>query len=197
MAQQLENISAWMDGEQQDDALIGALSEDRNLAAKWQRYHLIRQGLRKELPAQLHLDISDKIAAALEQQPAIVAPKPSRRQSPLAARVIPLFKQGGQMAIAASVAVAVIIGVQQTGQPEDAPYNPVSLVNGLPLGNMSPVSLQQTRATGRLEAEDQHRLINAYLNDHHMQLRMKADNPELEKAQTPEQEPQPETQRPD
>lgn len=175
MTQKLEKLSAWIDGEQQQD-MVADLQGDQQLADKWQRYHLIGQALRKELPSQIDLDLSDNIAAALANEPAIVAPKRRWQDVPVlgavARNVTPLFHQSGQLAIAASVAVAVIIGVQQMNQPEELPYSPASPLSS-PLGGLSPVSLQQTRATGRLGAQEQHRLINAYLNDHRMQLRMK------------------------
>jgi sigma-E factor negative regulatory protein RseA len=193
MTQKLENLSAWMDGEQQDSSLLTELSQHAELNDKWQRYHLIGQAMRKELPPELNLDLSDKIAAAIEQEPAILAPKPNTRL-PFIGQIVPFFKQSGQMAIAASVAVAVIIGVQQLNQPEDAiPYSPVNSTSGLPLGGMSPVSLEQTRTTGRLDGQEQRRMINAYLNDHRLQLRLKAnvknDEPVAEDTNS-EKEPQ-------
>lgn len=174
MSQKIENLSAWVDGELQSHQLIDELKTDELLAQKWQRYHLIRDGLRQELPDQINFDIAANVAAALQSEPSILAPKKSWRDLPLIGSVVPFAKQGGQMAIAASVAVAMIIGVQQFNQPElDQPFNSAPSILGIQ-GGLSPVSLEQTRTLPRTDASEQRRVINAYLNDHKQQLRFKA-----------------------
>ncbi|MFQ3235422.1 MAG: sigma-E factor negative regulatory protein RseA [Paraglaciecola sp.] len=174
MSQKIENLSAWIDGEFQQHQLIDKLKSDELLAQKWQRYHLIRDGLRKELPPQINFDIAANVAAALEFEPSILAPKKSWRDLPLIGNVVPFAKQGGQMAVAASVAVAMIIGVQQFNQPElEQPFNSAPPILGIQ-GGLSPVSLEQTRTLPRTDVSEQRRVINAYLNDHKQQLRFKA-----------------------
>jgi sigma-E factor negative regulatory protein RseA len=76
--------------------------------------------MRGDLPVNLQLDLSDSIMLALEDEPAILAPKPAQPAAPQvqpAGKVIPFVRrfgqQVGQYAIAASVAAAVIFGVQQ------------------------------------------------------------------------------------
>ncbi|MFQ3197308.1 MAG: sigma-E factor negative regulatory protein RseA [Paraglaciecola sp.] len=174
MSQKIENLSAWVDGEYQQHQLLDELKSSELLAQKWQRYHLIRDGLRKELPEQLNFDIAANVAAAMEFEPSILAPKKSWRDLPLMTSVVPFAKQGGQMAVAASVAVAMIIGVQQFNQPElDQPFNSAPSILGIQ-GGLSPVSLEQTRTLPRTDVSEQRRVINAYLNDHKQQLRFKA-----------------------
>ena len=48
MTQQQENLSAFMDGEIDGDAIIDAIKQDEELQAKWKRYHVIRGAMRKE-----------------------------------------------------------------------------------------------------------------------------------------------------
>ncbi|MGS2721901.1 sigma-E factor negative regulatory protein [Paraglaciecola aestuariivivens] len=179
MSQEIENLSALVDGEElsfntKSTNAIDSLKGDANLQQKWQRYHLIRDTLRQELPKELNFDISAKVAQAIENEPAILAPnKKSWRDLPLVANVIPFAKQGGQMAIAASVAVAMIIGVQQVNQSNTVqPFNSAAPIMSVQ-GGLSPVSFDQTRAIPNSDGLEQKRRINAFMADHKQQLRFK------------------------
>lgn len=191
MTQKHENLSAIVDGELQDDKLLSELKNDAELSAKWQRYHLIRHGLRKEMPLQADFDISARVAEALEQEPAILAPKRTWRDLPVVASVIPMARQGGQLAIAASVAVAMVIGVQQMNQPEEVQdfYTAPASMPGIQ-GGLSPVSLEQTRPVERADVMEQRRRIQAYLTDHKQQLRFKSSAPAEENNVNQEPEEQ-------
>jgi sigma-E factor negative regulatory protein RseA len=85
------------------------------------------------------------------------------------------------MAIAASVAVAMIIGVQQVNQPDvNQPFNAAPPIPGIQ-GGLSPVSFDQTPAIPNSDWLEQRRRINAYMTDHNQQLRFKtiqSDNDE-------------------
>ena len=178
MSQKFENLSALVDGEHDahtssSSDVLDAVKNDADLKLKWVSYHLIRDGLRKELPVNINFDIADKVAQALESEPAILAPKKTWRDLPLVSSVVPFAKQGGQMAIAASVAVAMIIGVQQFNQGDvEQPFNAAPPIPGIQ-GGLSPVSFDQTRAIPNSSAVEQRRRINAYMTDHKQQLRFK------------------------
>ncbi|AGH45931.1 sigma-E factor negative regulatory protein [Paraglaciecola psychrophila] len=178
MSQKFENLSALVDGEHDistssSSLLLDAVKNDAELQLKWKSYHLIRDGLRQELPANINFDIADKIAQAIEAEPAILAPKKTWRDLPLVNNIIPFAKQGGQMAIAASVAVAMIIGVQQVNQSEvNQPFNAAPPIPGIQ-GGLSPVSFDQTRSIPNSDVVQQKRRINAYLTDHNQQIRFK------------------------
>jgi sigma-E factor negative regulatory protein RseA len=178
MSQKFENLSALVDGEHDahtssSSDVLDAVKNDADLKLKWVSYHLIRDGLRKELPVNINFDIADKVAQALESEPAILAPKKTWRDLPLVGSVVPFAKQGGQMAIAASVAVAMIIGVQQFNQGDvDQPFNAAPPIPGIQ-GGLSPVSFDQTRDIPNSSAVEQRRRINAYMTDHKQQLRFK------------------------
>lgn len=178
MSQKFENLSALVDGELVDSNsssshVLDAVKNDADLQLKWKSYHLIRDGLRQELPANINFDIADRVAQALVSEPAILAPKKTWRDLPFIGNVIPFAKQGGQMAIAASVAVAMIIGVQQVNQVDaDLPFNAAPPIPGIQ-GGLSPVSFDQTRAIPNSDGVEQRRRINAYMMDHKQQLRFK------------------------
>lgn len=174
MSQKIENLSALVDGELYDNDFVKKLESDADLSAKWQSYHLIRDGLRKELPSEINFDIAKNVTLALESEPAILAPKRTWQDLPLISNVLPFIKQSGQMAIAASVAVAMILGFQQVNQPElEQPFNSAPPILGIQ-GGLSPVSLDQTRSISRSNVIDQRRRIVAYLTDHQQQMRLKA-----------------------
>jgi sigma-E factor negative regulatory protein RseA len=178
MSQKFENLSALVDGEQgasisSSSDVLDAVRNDADLLLKWKSYHLIRDSLRQELPANINFDIADKIAKALENEPLILAPKKTWRDLPFIGSVVPFAKQGGQMAIAASVAVAMIIGVQQFNQADvNQPFNAAPPIPGIQ-GGLSPVSFDQTRAVSNTDAIQQKRRINAFMTDHNQQLRFK------------------------
>ncbi|AYV36144.1 sigma-E factor negative regulatory protein [Aeromonas veronii] len=191
-----EQISALMDGDLSDAEVLNELEMDSDLQDTWGRYHLIGDAMRGDLPVNLQLDLSDSIMAALEDEPTILAPKPVETApvlQPVVApvktdsNVVPLFRrvgqQLGQYAIAASVAAAVIFGVQQYQGQDGVPANPV--LNTIPIGgSAAPVSVhypQQDGARARQQGlteqqmQEQRERINAFLRDHQLQQRLLQD----------------------
>ncbi|MFB2700939.1 sigma-E factor negative regulatory protein [Aeromonas veronii] len=191
-----EQISALMDGDLSDAEVLNELEMDSDLQDTWGRYHLIGDAMRGDLPVNLQLDLSDSIMAALEDEPTILAPKPVETApvlQPVVApvktdsNVVPLFRrvgqQLGQYAIAASVAAAVIFGVQQYQGQNGVPANPV--LNTIPIGgSAAPVSVhypQQDGARARQQGlteqqmQEQRERINAFLRDHQLQQRLLQD----------------------
>ena len=191
-----EQISALMDGDLIDAEVLNELEMDSDLQATWGRYHLIGDAMRGDLPVNLQLDLSDSIMAALEDEPTILAPKPVETapvQQPAIApvktdsNVVPLFRrvgqQLGQYAIAASVAAAVIFGVQQYQGQDGVPATPV--LTTIPIGgSAAPVSVhypQQDGARARQQGlteqqmQEQRERINAFLRDHQLQQRLLQD----------------------
>ncbi len=191
-----EQISALMDGDLSDAEVLNELEMDSDLQDTWGRYHLIGDAMRGDLPVNLQLDLSDSIMAALEDEPTILAPKPVEAAPVLQpavapvktdANVVPLYRrvgqQLGQYAIAASVAAAVIFGVQQYQGQDGVPANPV--LNTIPIGgSAAPVSVhypQQDGARARQQGlteqqmQEQRERINAFLRDHQLQQRLLQD----------------------
>lgn len=193
-----EQISALMDGDLSDAQVLNELELDSDLQDTWGRYHLIGDAMRGDLPVNLQLDLSDSIMAALEDEPTVLAPKPveAKPVAPQAqpemepaktdSNVVPLFRrigqQLGQYAIAASVAAAVIFGVQQYQGQDGVPTNPV--LNTIPIGgSAAPVSVHypqegnRNRQQGLTEQQmqEQWERINAFLRDHQLQQRLLQD----------------------
>lgn len=118
-----DELSALMDGEATElemHRVLRSIEEDPAQAAKWQRYHLASAILKKEIrpgsgEQMLKLDLASRISAAIAEEPVLshpadIAPttKTSTANSPT------WWKPLANVAIAASVATAVVIGWQQT-----------------------------------------------------------------------------------
>ncbi|WP_434928564.1 sigma-E factor negative regulatory protein [Shewanella sp. HL-SH2] len=181
-----EWVSAAVDGEV-DDQTLAQLASDVDSHQEWQRYHMIGDTMRGELPAAIDLDITASIAAAIALEPTIMAPKAKMSEQDDAvitasqpSNVVSLFKQFGQYAIAASVALVAIVGVQSYDQDPDSP---LPVFNTRPLvGTMSPVSLQTGPVVNKQgytneQVLEQRRRVNAYIQDHMLQQRL---NPSVE-----------------
>lgn len=100
-----EHISSLMDGELDRGAqrfLLRRLVEDAEMKATWRRFHTIRACLHREILATR--DLSARVAAALDDENA------SERSSRMAA----WFKPVAGSAIAASVALVAIVGINSS-----------------------------------------------------------------------------------
>ena len=186
-----EQPSALMDGDLSEIEVLNELGTDPTLQDTWSRYHLIGDAMRGDLPVNLQLDLSDSIMLALEDEPAILAPKPAQPAAPQvqpAGKVIPFVRrfgqQVGQYAIAASVAAAVIFGVQQYQGKDGVPTSPV--LNTIPVGgSAAPVSVHYPQDGSRTgvrqqglseqQMQEQRERINAFLRDHQLQQRLLQD----------------------
>lgn len=191
MTQQHEKLSAFMDGELNEAEFIDSVKNDSELQAKWRSYHVIRSGLRKEATVMPEFDITAQVAAALENEATVLAPKSKWQSIPGVNKIVPFMRQSGQFAVAASVAAAVILGVQQMNQP--APTEPFTTfqTNGTPQAGLAPVSLEQSqtlRNNNDMEALlEKRRQINALIADHEQQLKLK--RAEEQSGQTAEDNP--------
>ncbi|MFM5765836.1 sigma-E factor negative regulatory protein [Aeromonas caviae] len=186
-----EQLSALMDGDLSEIEVLNELGTDPALQDTWSRYHLIGDAMRGDLPVNLQLDLSDSIMLALEDEPAILAPKPAQPAAPQvqpAGKVIPFVRrfgqQVGQYAIAVSVAAAVIFGVQQYQGKDGVPASPV--LNTIPVGgSAAPVSVHYPQDGSRTgvrqqglseqQMQEQRERINAFLRDHQLQQRLLQD----------------------
>lgn len=182
-----EWVSAAVDGET-DLQTMAELAADTHSHNKWRNYHVIGDAMRGELPQAMALDLSASIAAAIELEPAIVSPQVSASEVTAApqqvavnagqSRVVPLFKQFGQYAIAATVAMFAIVGVQNFNQTADDAASPSPVLITRPLvGSASPVSLQtgpvqQNQSYTNDQMNEQRRRINTYIQDHMLQQRL-------------------------
>lgn len=198
---QKEQLSALMDGETLDNEAISALSKDVVLQKNWESYHLIRDTLRGDVPQLLDFDISARVMAAIENEPAqkvtplIVEAQPKPEQAavmPFWAKVRPWAAQITQVGVAACVSLAVIVGVQQYNKPVVGQSSDAPVFNTLPMmGQASPVSLgvpadnaNTNNSNANQQVQDQRRRVNALLQDYELQRRLHAE--QLQFEQSPE-----------
>lgn len=195
MTDKHESLSALMDGDVDLKALDRLLSS-ADEQESWTNYHLIGQAMRDELPARIDMTLADRISAAIAEEPTVLAPqakpKTDSARQPAYGKVIPFLRHAGQYAIAATVAAFAVVGVQQYAVQQDSGTGDSSpVVQTIPLiGGAAPVSASLgTAKVLRIPADEQQstqqRLveqrmrINAYLQDHELQMRMQqqADQP--------------------
>jgi len=103
-----QSLSALMDGEateMETHRLLKALAEDPQLRDRWTRYHMASATIKGD-PVTTSVDYSAAISAAIDQEPA-------HRTSGLAV----FAGSAGRFAIAASVALVAVFGVQQLNSP--------------------------------------------------------------------------------
>lgn len=109
-----ESLSALMDGEAGElevRRVLQATEQDPAVRGTWERYQVARAVMHKEA-WQGNIDLSAGIAAALADEPAIGAPQKQASG---------VWQTVGKFAVAASVTVAVLVGVRmvnQDGVPE-------------------------------------------------------------------------------
>ena len=125
-----ESLSALMDGEateMETHRLLKAVAEDPQLRDQWKRYHMASSTIKGD-PATTFIDYSAAISAAIDAEP-------QHRISRLAV----FAGSAGRFAIAASVALIAVFGVQQLNSPLDT-VNPVSEFAGVetPAANSGP-----------------------------------------------------------
>ncbi|MBU2897249.1 RseA family anti-sigma factor [Vibrio hepatarius] len=198
-----EKISALMDGELVDKALISELEQDQSSLKTWSNYHLIGDAMRDEAPQIRDWCIADSVALALEKENTHTRlsldniteiNQPSGQPHPVRARrELPAWlNQFGQVAVAACVSFVVILGVQQYGgsEPGQADVEQLPVLQTIPFtGSAEPVSLtrssvDQPTPNSTTNVQEQRRRINAMLQDYELQLRLNSevsdhnDNPE-------------------
>lgn len=185
-----ENLSAFFDGENLDNALIDQLKKDPSWQDDWRSFALTRDILRGDAPHASSWDITARVAVALEKekvhgegetrneiQQAQPTPEAAKRSMPLWLHSLT------QVGMAASVALAVIVGVQQYNVDEDVTSFGVSqppVLRTIPFSGMAkPVSLtRSSKESHSNEAKimEQGRRINAMFQDYDLQLRLNADD---------------------
>ena len=192
-----EKLSALMDGEVVDKSLLQTIAHDDESFGTWKNYHLIGDVMRGDVPVSSEWNIAGRVALALENEPAhtrlsIVTTTESdeprleeQPAAPKARRQLPAWlSQFGQVAIAASVSLAVIIGVQQYGGGSDTvgvQDDQIPVLQTVPFsGSAEPVSLKRDsvnrHSSNEASMQEQRRRINALLQDYELQLRLNSDN---------------------
>ncbi|OED87807.1 RseA family anti-sigma factor [Vibrio breoganii] len=187
-----EKISALMDGESVDLGLISEVENEKDAQQTWQNYHLIGDVMRGDAPDNPNWDIASRVALALEDEPGHsnkVQPMLEEQPAPTTAKKgLPQWlTQFGQVAVAACVSFAVILGVQQYGGSVDGQPSQVAetlpVLQTIPMaGSVEPVSLTRDSVRAKTDANkvspqdeqiaEQRRRINTVLQDYELQLRL-------------------------
>lgn len=174
----LENVSSLIDGYQVDDKVLEEMANDSQLSDTWERYHVVSSVLRNEAPDTLDFDLSEQIFSAIADEPTILAPqtKPTFIRT-MSAKVVQFAKPIGQMAIAASAAGLMVMGVQQTNVADNE-ILPAQVIQTNPLGGFAePVSYNYQPNTQKAQQQaymEQQRRFQALLLDHQQQVKFSA-----------------------
>ncbi|MCG6264072.1 sigma-E factor negative regulatory protein [Vibrio vulnificus] len=189
-----EKLSALMDGEIVDKALIKEIAQDDDVLASWRNYHLIGDVMRGEAPQQPEWNIAESVALALENEPAhslhqqkvidlTQMPPESQPLPQQARRQLPAWlSQFGQVAVAACVSLAVILGVQQYGgsDPAAPQADQLPVLQTIPFaGSAEPVSLTREsveKSMSESSIQEQRKRVHAMLRDYELQLRLNSDS---------------------
>jgi len=170
-----ETVSSLVDSYQVNDDLFDEIVKDSHLSDTWDRYHLIGDVIRDEVPEAINIDLSLNIANAIADEPTVLAPvvKVSLPEA-VKAKVIQFAKPFGQVAIAASAAGLMIFNVQQNVADNES-FTPNQIVQMNPLGGVAePVSwnYQQNDKVSQKQAfVEQQRRFQALLQDHQQQVK--------------------------
>lgn len=119
-----ESLSALMDNrasELEIQRLLKALDSDPELKSTWSRYQIASAGLKGDLPVLASSDFAARVSAAINDeetyslQPQVASPQTSTQTTGDNVVAMPLrwWQQVGRVAVAASVAGALVVGVQQ------------------------------------------------------------------------------------
>jgi len=154
-----KQLSAFMDGElaeQEHELLIRQLTRDPGMLDKWGSYHLIRDAMQNHLPVHVDVGLSQRISVAMEAEP-------EHLQSNETSAVRQWMRPLAGFAVAASVAMIGVLGLQNLTQPGLSPVLPeMASVKTHP-------SLIQPVSTGGLRWNAQPAIasrLNGYLVNH-------------------------------
>ena len=140
--------------------------------------------MRNELPKQLDTDLASRVAAALADEPTVLAPVAKAATSRWQPAVVRVLRGAGQFAMAASVAAVTILGVQHyNANPLATGGNP-TVLNTVPVGGVAaPVSInfQNPRqltehtaqpASNQIQQQAERERMAVFLRDHQLQQRL-------------------------
>lgn len=197
-----ESISALLDDEIQNDELdttLQQLDDQPEQVGKFSRYGLIGDVLRQEQVLVTNNDFASGIQEALEHVEQDTTDKTQESVVSIAShpswgqRVIGRVKSYtassagrnvSQFAIAASVALVAVFGVNNITPEQEINTSPVVSTSPLPFvtNSISPVSLSAEQPSAKPSANQMTQSrINALISDHQQQLRVVDDKTEKEK----------------
>lgn len=115
-----ESLSALMDNQASElelQRLLKALDADPELKSTWSRYQIASTGIKGDVPVLASSDFASRVSAAIDAEETYSQTTQQDVGSAVAGNVIAMplrwWQQAGRAAVAASVAGALIVGVQQ------------------------------------------------------------------------------------
>lgn len=108
-----EQISSLVDDELGDTdprLAIETMLADQDARLRWERYHLVSDALKRDLPSIIDCQLASRVMAELHNAPTVLAPHSHSESLPSAASSI--TKRLAGLAVAASVATIAVIGAQ-------------------------------------------------------------------------------------
>ena len=121
-----EKLSAFMDGEADDQRVIDSLRQHDEARSTWATYHLIRDVMTQHYVPGSHA-LAGRVAAALQNEPTILAPKRWFKPKQL-------MRHASGVAIAATIASVAILVVHQSPEtPQDIPNFAVGPITQQPV----------------------------------------------------------------
>jgi len=137
-----ERISALIDGEldeREHQATVDELLANGENRKAWGRYHLISDTLKRSLPKGMDNDFSSRVMAALDEEPTVLAPQPTKSS---------WGQRAAGLAVAASVAAVAVLGVQFMYQQDGQTLPPQMAQTS---NKLSPIAQQQNIAQARIQ----------------------------------------------
>ena len=187
---QKELLSAYIDGEQVNAELTDALCQDAELQQSWANFHSIRAVMREETEIFLGADFTAKMDALIanEQievaQPMVSQPEPAEvAESPFMQKLKAWFAPMTQVAIAASVCLVAVLGVQSFNNKEAQNAADTPVLQTLPFN--SAVQEVSYNAPSKdvitsEQVEQKNKRIGAMLQSYELQRRALSDSLSLQ-----------------
>lgn len=181
--QHKELLSAYLDGENVSPEFTAELCQNQELQQSWHTLHLVRAVVREESEVLLGDDFTAKMATLIENEELFVAETPELIEQPKAVippkfttRLKSYLAPVLQFAVAASVCLVAIVGVQTLNQAaQERNATDVPTLQTLPFTHsVEEVSYNVTDkdTPNRDELEQQNQKINQMLQDYELQRRL-------------------------
>ena len=151
-----EKLSALVDNELDnldERRVMAALEKDADLRRTWERYHLLRSALHRDLDVLIPRDMAERVALQIGMEPAGIGSFPRQK----------ITRYAGTFAIAASVAAIAIASVQWINRPASTPVTTLAAVQPAPENIIRVGTTRWDMQQKETEAES---ALNAFLVEH-------------------------------
>ncbi|MFZ5594814.1 MAG: sigma-E factor negative regulatory protein [Pseudomonadota bacterium] len=154
-----EKISAFMDGDlavHEARQLVEEMKQEAAARVCWERYHLIGDALKNNLPGVMRHDLAARISKAVEAEPALPATLVPRKKTTATPS---FFKPLAGLAVAASVAAIAVVSFDMGGASPTAEVRTMAAAPppALPVNHpqaalvAAPLVVDEAAAQSRLE----------------------------------------------